>query len=212
MRNIDKEKEYIRNGNRYVQENSGRGVFARDSDRLFHQYSNLRWSVYNKHKDSFNDETTRAELQSYIDEQFIKLVKEYEINGAVDFPGYIKTKLNQRVKHTFVKNVFRDKARERLGADEFEVANLVDRRHTDEALLEDQMLQEYVFGKTEFTPIQKELLVYLLEKGMVSDERVIIRNVASKFKVSREKVNEELSELRFFVSSKIAKYESEKGY
>ena len=114
-RDVEKEQSMIRNGNRYVREQEGTGVFVRDVDRLYVQYTNLRHKVYNSYKDNFSDEATQQELKSYIDEQFVKLTKEYEINGDIDFPGYIKRMLNQRVRGTILKNKFRDNNRERLG-------------------------------------------------------------------------------------------------
>jgi len=132
-RDLDKEKQVIRNGDRYtVNPNNSTGVFSRDIDRLYKQYANLRLAVWQKHRtklyhhigpwslpgsyktDYAADIVAQDELMDYIDEQFIKLVKEYKINGAIDFPGYIKDKLERRVRGTYLKREFRDKDRERL--------------------------------------------------------------------------------------------------
>jgi len=65
------------NGNRFLTNTDAHtGVFLRDVDKLFVQYKNLRMSVYNQYKGYLPDAATRAELWSYISEQFVRLVKE----------------------------------------------------------------------------------------------------------------------------------------
>lgn len=91
------DKRKIRNGNKYIKDDAGEGVFSRDPDRLYREYANLRYSIYDSWKRNFNSEAGREELMSHIDEQFIRLVREYDITSEVDFPGYIKAKLNRRV-------------------------------------------------------------------------------------------------------------------
>src|SRR5699024_6887267 len=97
-RNLDKENEKINNGNRFIKNTTETtGVFLRDVDKLMHQYTNLRLSVYSQYKEYLPDPVSQEELKSYIDEQYMRLVKEYDINGTVDFPWDIKTKLSMRV-------------------------------------------------------------------------------------------------------------------
>lgn len=128
-RDISKEQAIIRNGNRFVTEEGGNGVFMRDADRLFYQYRNLRWRIFRDHESKFNSDIAKDDLMAYINEQFIRLCKEYEINGEVDFAGYVKKVLNLRVKHVFIKNYFRDMHRETLGGTDNEVEELLVGEH-----------------------------------------------------------------------------------
>ncbi|MGI4630682.1 hypothetical protein ACR2YW_28040, partial [Klebsiella pneumoniae] len=92
------------NGNRYVIDIDGIPVdFERDLDSLLNRYKNLRWSLYHRYAGILSNDFERQELREYIDEQFIKLVKEYNIRSKVDFPGYIKAKLTLRVQNSYVK-------------------------------------------------------------------------------------------------------------
>src|SRR5690606_39735877 len=84
---------------------------AEDGIRAFHVTGVQTCALPISYAGSFADDATRRELRSYIDEQFVKLVKEYDINNPVDFPGYIDKKLKLRVKQTFIKNQFRSEER-----------------------------------------------------------------------------------------------------
>ncbi|AXY05416.1 hypothetical protein [Enterococcus phage EFLK1] len=196
-RDVQKEEKEIRNGNRFITETHGKGVFPRDVDRLYHKYSNLRYKVYNTHKDSFNSEASRKELKSYIDEQFIKLTKEYDINGEVDFPGYIKKALNLRVRHSYVKGRFRDTARERLGTQDNEVELLLGIDDSSQADIEDAELIESLLSKANFSEIELAVFQQLIQ-GTVRDAR-IITELSEKYGVSKKAVKDAIKNVREFV-------------
>lgn len=208
VRDLEKESQKIRNGNRYIQELDGKGVFPRDSDRLLLQYKNLRGKIYNDYKTYFRDEATKQELRSYIDEQFVKLVKEYDINSPVDFPGYIKKKLGLRVKQTFVKNQFRDKSRESLTKNEGDIEMLVeDEDDLYEADYSDMDLYEYVFSGTDFTLTQKDIIdMWLARKNT---DKNIQETVSKKHGITVRQVETEMTELRQYVVFKLAEYNKE---
>ena len=191
----------IRNGNRYVREQEGTGVFVRDVDRLYVQYTNLRHKVYNSYKDNFSDEATQQELKSYIDEQFVKLTKEYEINGDIDFPGYIKRMLNQRVRGTFLKNKFRDNNRERLGKEENEVELLMGYSSEIDPDVAFRELVEEVFSDVHLSDIERAILNLWINTDL-KDREVIIQ-VTSEQAVSVQAVQLAMKELRIFVMAKL---------
>lgn len=197
-RDLSKEEREIRNGNRFITEVHGKGVFPRDVDRLYHRYANLRYKVYNTHKDSFRSEASRKELRSYIDEQFIKLTKEYDINGEVDFPGYIKKALNLRVRHSFVKGRFRDSARERLGAEDNEIETLLGTDTSSQEEIEDAELIDDLLSKAKFSPVELAVFSYLL-RGKVKDAN-IIKEVSAKYKVSQKSVRDAIKNVREYVA------------
>lgn len=200
-RDIEKEQSMIRNGNRYVREQEGTGVFIRDVDRLYVQYTNLRHKVYNSYKDNFSDEATQQELKSYIDEQFVKLTKEYEINGDIDFPGYIKRMLNQRVRGTFLKNKFRDNNRERLGKEENEVELLMGYSSEIDPDVAFRELVEEVFSDVHLSDIERAILNLWINTDL-KDREVIIQ-VTSEQAVSVQAVQLAMKELRIFVMAKL---------
>src|SRR5699024_11352639 len=90
----------------------------------------------------------------YIDEQFIKLVKEYNIRSKVDFPGYIKAKLTLRVQNSYVKKNEKYKRTEIIGKKDYTVEALTEDLNED---FEDSKIMCYVFDDIEFTEIQSEI-------------------------------------------------------
>lgn len=96
-------------------------MYKRDTEKLYRQYINLINGIFKDQKKKFSygsdfnnskmliddDDPRAADLRSYIDEQFVKLVQEYHIHSVVDFPGYIKNMLGLRTKHTYIKGYFR---------------------------------------------------------------------------------------------------------
>lgn len=206
VRDLEREEAEIRNGNRYITEVHGTGVFPRDVDRLFRKYANLRHKVYNTHKDSFTNEATRKELRSYIDEQFVKLTKEYDINGEVDFPGYIKKALNLRVRHSFVKGRFRDTTRERLGSSEDEIEGLLnaglDTFEASSKEVEDAELIDELLTGADFSLIELEVFS-LMVKGK-SRERDIIKEVTATHDTSTKSVRDAIKNVREYVLIKLA--------
>lgn len=165
VRNIDNENEKINNGNRFVKNTSETtGVFLRDVDKLMHQYTNLRLSVYSQYKEYLPDPVTQEELKSYIDEQFIRLVKEYDINGPVDFPGYIKTKLTYRVKHSYIKGEFRDRQRIFVPKNEFDISNLIERNPATDEELDYYEALEYALHDVDLTDVERDILFFILQE------------------------------------------------
>lgn len=203
VRDIQKEQEKIRNGNRYVEESEeGRGVFSRDVDRLFLEYTNLRKKIYNTQKYRFPDEATRRELESYIDEQFVKLVKEYDINSPVDFPGYIKTKLNLRVKQVFVKGRYRDQEREQLTSNDWDIENL----------LADEQMQAYhkeknnemlahLLSEASLTTVQKSILKIWLSYPL--SQTKVITEIVNEHGLSRKEATQEVEELKEYLGYRL---------
>ena len=94
--------------------------YNRDVEELFKDYEPLRKVIWAKNKYKFLKEegsfsyshsqsgytynyADLDDLKSYIDTEFVRLVKEYDINGPIDFPGYISSKLTKRVIGTHMQ-------------------------------------------------------------------------------------------------------------
>jgi hypothetical protein len=201
-RNVENEKKRILNGNRFaVNASEFVGVFHRDVDKLMHQYRNLRMSIYNQFKDYLPDQITQEELRSYIDEQFVRLVKEYDINGPVDFPGYIKTKLTYRVKHSYIKGEYRDRQRVFVPKNEFDVSNLIERSPSSDEELDYYEALEYALSGMKFSDLEKEILFLTLQEMTASQ---IEKKVKKKFpKASSSSIKESLNEVQLFLKTKL---------
>ena len=202
-RDLNKEEAEIRNGNRFVREVHGTGVFPRDVDRLFLKYANLRHKVYNTHKDSFADDATRKELQSYIDEQFVKLTKEYDINGEVVFPGYIKKALNLRVRHSFVKGRFRDTTRERLGSEENEIEGMLADDVRSAREIEDSELIDDLLTGASFSVLELDIFTQLVQ-GKIK-ERVLVKELAEKHGLPIKTVKDSVKDVKDYLALKLKK-------
>lgn len=194
----------INNGNRYVLDTDGIPYeFGRDLDKLLNQYKNLRWSLYHRYAGILDHDFEREELREYIDEQFIKLVKEYDIHSNVDFPGYIKAKLTLRVQNSYIKKNEKYKRNEMLGKKDYTVESLTESFNTD---FEDSELLRYVFDDIEFTTLQSELLKELLVNEEREDDAYVISQVSSKLDIKRKEVAKELTELKDYIRFKINAY------
>lgn len=116
-------------------------------DYLLHKYQPLINRIYAQYKDNFvnfigeeayksyNKETSSGiapddfaqdDLRSYIEEQFLRLVLEYDPSGSVDFPGYVSAKLPKRVSGSYVHAHYRNIGREQLSYKEDGVDQMKD--------------------------------------------------------------------------------------
>lgn len=204
MRDLNKEQEQILNGNRYVMNTDEvTGVFLRDVDKLMHQYKNLRMSVYNQYKGYLSDPVSQAELESYINEQFIRLVKEYDINGPIDFPGYIKTKLNYRVKHSYVKSMYRDRQRIFVTKNDFDVTNLLEQVPTMDEELDYYETLEYALQDVDFSALDKEILFYILQEMTDAQIEKQVRKNHPNEKISSATIRDILKNMQTFLKTKL---------
>jgi RNA polymerase sigma factor (sigma-70 family) len=76
-----------------------------DPENLLKQYEPLIKTLYRQFGAYITDETTRSDLRSQIELEFLKLVTEYQPRRGVDFPFYIKKMLRFRVNHWFTRNL-----------------------------------------------------------------------------------------------------------
>lgn len=97
--------------------------YPRDLSTMYQQYRNLREHIGKEEYERFIyryanhtvvDKAKIDDLDSYINYEFIKLVQEYDTTSPVDFPGYIKSKLTLRTKHSYLKSYFKHMYRESL--------------------------------------------------------------------------------------------------
>lgn len=206
-------KDYYKN--RFVIDNSGnKPYFQRDIDNLYLEYTNLRQRLYHKYKHYFNKQADMEELQSYIDEQFVKLVKEYDITSNVDFPGYIKIKLEQRVKGVFRKNKMRDNDREFLTRKESIIEDLMNSTREDETqpkyTVEDNDFLDYLtYGVSLSEPEQYLMDTWLNStRGKVSDKK-LVNGLKQNYDLTSKEAQETIYTMRQFLKERINNYHEE---
>lgn len=87
------------------------------------------------------------DLRAYIDTEFTRLVLEYDVNGPIDFPGYIYKKLGKRVIGTHLSRRSRDIQHETAGgnANDEIFSNIEDPK--DYSYIPDEDTKEYLFAK-----------------------------------------------------------------
>ncbi|AEW47160.1 putative sigma factor [Bacillus phage BCP78] len=203
-RDIEREQEQLWNGNRFsVNTEESTGVFLRDVDKLLHQYKNLRNSIYNQYKTYLADPVSRDELKSYIDEQFIRLVKEYDIGSDVDFPGYIKIKLTYRVKNSYIKSVFRDSQRVFVTRNAFDVSNLLEQNPSNDEELDYYETLEFALKGVELDDMEKQVLFYIIQE--LSDVQIEqkIRDSHPNEKISSSLVRSKIKNMQTFLKTKL---------
>ena len=93
-------------GSRYTP-NGSSTEYSRDVDRLYVLYKPLRLAVYKDVASWLGNDVDKEDLTSFINEHFVRLVKEYDPTTNVDFPGYIKKMLTLRAKHSFTSTLRR---------------------------------------------------------------------------------------------------------
>lgn len=179
-------------------------MYARDADRLYEEYFNLRMNLYNRYQGHFRNIETKNQLMSYIDEQFVKLVKEYDINSPVDFPGYIKTKLTSRVAYGFVRGKHRDNNREVIMKEEGTLKQMLEQDGELEYPELDMLdLTEFLFEKENLPEMYKDVLQGWLD---YKTEREITVEVAEKYETTYASVDRLKDEMKKIVREKLGKY------
>ena len=77
-----------------------------DIDKLYEQYKPLMSSIFKKfvkYTNALKNTQDYEDLKSQIELEFVKLCNEYTPTRGVDFPGFIKMHLQQRVYHYVTK-------------------------------------------------------------------------------------------------------------
>lgn len=195
------------NGNRYIIDTEGiNHELDRDLDKIFIKYKNLRYALYNRYASQMDNYVKKEELLEYINEQFIKLVKEYDIHSDVDFPYYIKSKLTMRVRNSYVKKNRMKESNMVLGHDDTTLESIIE---SNNSLIRNSDVLEYLFDNTEFTYIESELLKRLLNDCNFKDDSDIVAEVSLETEESRKDVAKILSDLKYFIKKKLEYYETE---
>lgn len=196
----------MNNGNRYVIDTEGLShELDRDIDKLMHNYKNLRYALYYRFANQMDSYVKKEELLEYINEQFIKLVKEYNIHSEVDFPYYIKSKLTMRVRNSYVKKNRDRDSNVVFGNDDDTLETIIESSDSDLYMND---LVSYLFDGVDFTEVESELLHEIFTNDENVDDPIIVSTVASRMEVPRKDVTRTLTELKDFIRFKLHAHES----
>lgn len=171
-------------------------------ENLLIKYEPLLKSIY-KHFASYNNlffsQDDYNDLQSQINLEFVKLCREYNPTKGVDFPGYLKIHLQQRVYH-YITKIQKTKQREK--AVETKTYNGDDEDSFDLSEIAD-ITSEYEFDKIEaldaldlsiFTDKRHKFLIEAVifeEKSLeeiAAEEGVPLREIKSRFTAACNKL------------------------
>lgn len=191
------------NGNRYIITADGKSVtLDRDLDKLYRQYANLIYSIYQKHGWKLNSKAKRDDLQSYIDYQFVVLTKEFNISGNVDYPYYIKTKLNMRV-HSYVDRLLGKEQNEFLGNKDDTVEVLAEEEYED---IDYKEMYDYVIKQGNFNKLQTDILDKFIYSDNNTRDSKIISELAKEHGVTREYIKNEIDDIKEYIRLRCSKF------
>jgi len=155
------------NLNKYVYD-ADEAPFVRDVDYLFHQYKPLRLNLYSRFNKRFDSDASKKDLRSYIDEQFITLVYEYDVKGAVDFPGYIKSMLTLRVQYSYVNKDAKNRLKESLDNQD-ELTSRLAQEGSEDVNLYSYELFEFILGRAKLSDLDRKVLKLLLHQQQAKE-------------------------------------------
>ena len=177
--------------------------YPRDLSTMYKQYKPLREHIgkeeyerfiYHYENHTVVDKAKLDDLDSYINYEFIKLVQEYDPTSPVDFPGYIKSKLTLRTKHSYLKSYFKHMYRESLtstGAFSKEYENLP----VPESLTE---LPPELYSKLTDNSLSDldKLIIECWSEGLTNKQIYSIARSKGLFKQSRGKLSSYMDNLK----------------
>lgn len=164
-------------------------------DNLLVRYDPLLKSIY-KHFASYNNlffsQDDYDDLQAQINLEFVRLCKEYNPTKGVDFPGYLKIHLQQRVYH-YITKTQKTRQREKIvetkvynGDEEesfnlYEIADLMSEYEFDKVLaLQALDLSVFADKKHKFL-VEAIIFEEKTLEEVAAEEDVSVREIQSRF-------------------------------
>lgn len=176
-------------------------VLERDVDRQYAKFEPLRKRVFYSNKVVNGVQVDSGILKSYIDEQFVRLVAEYDIGGTIDFTGYIAKLLPFRVHYSFAKKeVNRTIKQSLIGDDNVNFISDLQQEDSNDIILEEQdlivhLVSEFIVSSQGYdkSPLREEVLKRLSQGEQISR---IVGELTKSTKFSRNAISNEIKELR----------------
>lgn len=179
-------------GSRYAITNSDVPL-ARDVDALFAQYKPLRLRVYGQLNHGITKQADQEDLTSFINEHFVRLVKEYDPSSGVDLPGYISIMLPMRSKYSFLGSLLKLADKEGTTEGDDEVLTFLE--NTTESFIEDNQHEflAYLHETVRMDEMEDEVLGLLLAHSRPS---VIERSLRDEFGLNTKEAKETIQEVK----------------
>ncbi|MDT9683419.1 hypothetical protein RND61_15325 [Streptomyces sp. TRM76323] len=176
-------------------------VLERDVDRQYAKFEPLRKRVFYSNRVVNGVQVDSGILKSYIDEQFVRLVAEYDIGGTIDFTGYIAKLLPFRVHYSFAKKeVNRTIKQSLIGDDNVNFISDLQQEDSNDIILEEQdlivhLVSEFIVSSQGYdkSPLREEVLKRLSQGEQISR---IVGELTKSTKFSRNAISNEIKELR----------------
>lgn len=179
-------------GSRYAVQNSDT-PFARDVDVLFAQYKPLRLRVYGQLNHNMAKAVDQEDLTSFINEHFVRLVKEYDPSSGVDLPGYISIMLPMRSKHSFLDSVKKQAEKEGTTEGDDEVLSFLE-NSTQETIEDDpQPFLGYLHQMVTMNEMEDEILGLLLAYERPYD---IEQSLKAEYNITSKEAKHAIQEVR----------------
>jgi len=191
-------------------------LLQRDMETLFKNYSNLRNNIFHTYRHKLTsryplqEQSAIDDLRAYIDEEFIRLVKEYDISSEVDFPYYIKRKLTARVSSVF------------MGKKEIEFNSQVNTKDDEtvaylaELGAEENLMQyyentgsaliEYITRGVDLTKAEQLILAVWTNADERIPDKYIANLLRENFGLSYTDANKIIADMKEFTKRKIQEY------
>lgn len=168
--------------------------FVRDVDKLWVEYRALRLSTKKRLMNSLGHSDSQ-ELDGYINDAFVTLIKEYQPQSGIDLPGYLKRMLYTRARYLFVRPVFVRYSKEAL-IDSEEILDTLDEAESNvlqyDTEITDNFLS-YVKEKISLTPAE-ELVVDMVIVGRSNTE--VYKVLSKEFDIKRPHAVEVVAQVR----------------
>lgn len=176
-------------------------VLERDVDRQYAKFEPLRKRVFYSNRVVNGVQVDPGILKSYIDEQFVRLVAEYDIGGTIDFTGYIAKLLPFRVHYSFAKKeVNRTIKQSLIGDDNVNFISDLQQEDSNDIILEEQdlivhLISEFIVSKDGYDKSElRESVLKRLSQGQSLPS--ITRELTTKTQYSRNAISNEIKDLR----------------
>lgn len=202
-------------------------IKPRDANELFMKYRNLRNGLLSSKRrmwgqsidGAFSDMSwVKDDLYSYINEQFITLVNEYDVHSNIDFPGYVKNKLGLRTQHSYIKSYYRHLNREipssTSSSSDEDDDNNQSPLDVKSSTTPDTLVTENIYAWVDNLDIDTDSLskldwdiIYFWSEwtGTVSNTKAMAKEMSANYDYEYADILNEMSQLRLRFSRKVKK-------
>lgn len=180
--------------------------FVRDVDTLFSQYKPLRLRIYGELSNHLRNASDKEELTGFINEHFVRLVKEYDPSTEVDFPGYIAIMLPMRARYSFMNSLKRVYTREDTSEADDEVLSYLETLSMDVPSDELEEVLMYIYKSVHVDEIEGSVIAGFIE-GLTPT--MIERRIRDEYNMEIADARERVQDVKEAMKAILTKYINE---